>query len=68
MKQLLAQQEILHPHLFHSLKKTLRPLLGMAIGEHFSKDNRNENGGSEESKNENGSSAKVGDECNPDEM
>jgi len=61
MKQLLAQQEILHPHLFHSLKKTLRPLLGMAIGEHFSKDNRNEEN------NENGS-AKVADECNPDDI
>ena len=68
MKQLLAQQEILHPHLFHSLKKTLRPLLGMAIGEHFSKDNRNENGDLEESNNGNGSLEKVADECNPDDV
>ena len=42
MKQLLAQQEILHPHLFHSLKKTIKPLLGMKIENHFSKKNQGE--------------------------
>ena len=41
MKQLLAQQEILHPHLFHSLKKAMKPLLGMKIENHFSKGNKN---------------------------
>ena len=35
MKQLLAHQEILHPHLFHSLKKAMKPLLGMKIENHF---------------------------------
>ena len=60
MKQLLAQQEILHPHLFHSLKKTLRPLLGMSIGEHFSKDNRTE-------ESNGASTTNVADECNPDD-
>ena len=38
MKQLLAQQEILHPHLFHSLKKAMKPLFGLKIDNHFSQE------------------------------
>jgi tRNA(Ile)-lysidine synthase TilS/MesJ len=38
MKQLLAQQEILHPHLFHSLKKAMKPLLGLKVDSYFKKE------------------------------
>ena len=35
MKQLLAQQEILHPSIFHSLKRAMRPLFAMQVDEHW---------------------------------
>ena len=40
MKQLLAQQEILHPNIFHSLKKAMKPLLKMQIDEHNNNEER----------------------------
>ena len=49
MKQLLAQQEILHPHLFHSLKKAMKPLLGMKIENHL---NNKKNGQLEDAVND----------------
>ena len=35
MKQLLAQQEILHPSIFHSLKRAMKPLLAMQCDDHW---------------------------------
>merc|ERR1712096_203415 len=42
MKQLLAQQEILHTNIFHSLRKAMRPLLKMQIDEHVNNIRRRE--------------------------
>lgn len=42
MKQLLAQQEILHPNIFHSLRKAMKPLLKMQIDEHVNNIRRRE--------------------------
>ena len=54
MKQLLAQQEILHPSIFHSLKRAMRPLLAMQVDEHWNMEKNRKRKRKEEKAKENG--------------
>lgn len=42
MKQLMAEQEVLHPHVYNSLSKALRPLLALKRAEALSSNGREE--------------------------